>query len=111
MVSRRTPCGCLTLRHLTARQRRLSTRPILGFQKHITLAEKEPNVTIILHHLFTILARAELEVRSTPWNDISADQLDKVFDRFRKKASAIGEDLAEHLSEALNDDSLGDAVE
>ena len=74
-------------------------------------AEKEPNVTIILHHLFTILARAELEVRSTPWNDISADQLDKVFDRFRKKASAIGEDLAEHLSEALNDDSLGDAVE
>ena len=69
-------------------------------------AEKEPNVTIILHHFFTILARAELEVRSTPWHDISTDHIDKVFDRFHKKASAIGEDLAEKLSEALNDDSL-----
>ena len=74
-------------------------------------AEKEPNVTIILYHLLTILARAELEVRSTPWGDIPTDHIDKVFDRFRKKVSAIGEDLAEKLSEALNDNSHGDAEE
>ena len=67
-------------------------------------AEKEPGITVVLHHLFTILARAELEVRSTPWNDISATALDKVFDRFRKKASAIGEDLADKLEETLAGD-------
>ena len=67
-------------------------------------ADKEPGITVVLHHLFTILARAELEVRSTPWSDLSAGALDKLFDRFRKKASAIGEDLAEELEEALASD-------
>ena len=66
--------------------------------------EKEPGITVVLHHLFTILARAELEVRSTPYSDLSASVSDKVFDRFRKKASAIGEDLAEELEEALASD-------
>ena len=68
-------------------------------------AEREPGITVVLHHLFTILARAELEVRSTPWNDLNAAVLDKFFARFRKKASAIGEDLAEELEEALRSDS------
>ena len=67
-------------------------------------ADKEPGITVVLHHLFTILARAELEVRSTPWSDLSAGALDKIFDRFRKKASAIGEDLAEELEETLTGD-------
>ena len=67
-------------------------------------AEKEPGITIVLHQLFTILARAELEVRSTPWNDVNSGMVDKLFDRFRKKASAIGEDLADELEEALADD-------
>ena len=67
-------------------------------------AEKEPGITIVLHHLFTILARAELEVRSTPWPDLSPTVLDKLFDRFRKKTSAIGEDLAEELEAALAND-------
>ena len=67
-------------------------------------AEKEPGITIVLHQLFTILARAELEVRSTPWNDVNSGMVDKLFDRFRKKASAIGEDLADELEEALAND-------
>ena len=67
-------------------------------------AEREPGITVVLHHLFTILARAELEMRSTPWSDLSPMVLDKLFDRFRKKASAIGEDLAEELEEALASD-------
>lgn len=67
-------------------------------------AEKEPGITIVLHHLFTILARAELEVRATPWNDVGPTVLDKLFDRFRKKASAIGEDLSEELEKALASD-------
>ena len=67
-------------------------------------AEREPGITVVLHHFFTILARAELEVRSTPWSDLTPSVLDKLFDRFRKKVSAIGEDLAEELEEALASD-------
>ena len=74
-------------------------------------AEHEPSVTIVLHQLFTILARAELEVRSTPWRDLSRDDVEKVFDIFRKRTSAIGEDLAAHLASALNADVLDDEVE
>ena len=67
------------------------------------LAEDDPRVTLVLHHLFTILARAELEVRSTPWGDVSGEVIDKVFLRFRRKVSAIGEDLAEVLASAVGD--------
>lgn len=74
-------------------------------------AEQESSVTIVLHQLFTILARAELEVRSTPWKDVSKEDVDKIFDRFRKRVSTVGEDLAEHLISALKKDTLGGEVE
>jgi len=63
------------------------------------LAEDSPQVTLILHHLFAIICRAELEVRSTPWSDVKSDVVDKILERFRRKASAIGEDLADTLAE------------
>ena len=64
-------------------------------------AETDPKITVVLHQVFTILARAELEVRTTTWPDLQADVSTKVFDRFRRKASAIGEDLAESLASEL----------
>ena len=67
------------------------------------MAEAEPKVTLVLHQLFTILARAELEVRSTPWGDVSGEVIDKVLLRFRRKISAIGEDLAEALASAASE--------
>ncbi len=67
------------------------------------MAEAEPQMTLVLHQLFTILARAELEVRSTPWRDVSGEVIDKVLLRFRRKVSAIGEDLAEALASAASD--------
>ncbi len=64
-------------------------------------AENEPRITIILHQLFTILARAELEVKTNEWDGLSSEVVEKVFDLFRRKASTIGEDLAETLEEEL----------
>jgi len=64
-------------------------------------AEDEPRITIILHQLFTILARAELEVKTNEWDGLSSEVVEKVFDLFRRKASTIGEDLAETLEEEL----------
>jgi hypothetical protein len=66
------------------------------------VAEEDPRITILLHQMITLLARAELEVRSTIWPDLPQDATDKVLDRFRKKASMIGEDLAEALSAELS---------
>jgi len=66
-------------------------------------AEDEPIITIILHQLITILARAELEMRSIAWDDIPQGVTDKVLERFRKKASAIGEDLADSLTREINE--------
>lgn len=71
-------------------------------------SEDAPAITVVLHHLFTILARAELEVRATNWPDVSQKDVDKIFDRFRKRTSIIGEDLAEHFVDLLNDGSIDD---
>lgn len=62
------------------------------------IAEDEPRITLILHQLFTILARAELEVRSTAWPDLPSNAAERVLQLFRRKASAIGEDLADTLA-------------
>jgi hypothetical protein len=61
-------------------------------------AEDDPVITLILHQFLTILARAELEMRATPWREFPDGVVEKVMDRFRKKASAIAEDLAESLA-------------
>ena len=69
-------------------------------------AEDEPRITVVLHQLFTILARAELDVRSRTWSDMPDEHVKKIFDRFRRIASAIGEDFAEQLEAALTGDSM-----
>jgi hypothetical protein len=69
-------------------------------------AEDEPRITIILHQLFTILARAELEVKTNEWDGLAPEISEKVFDLFRRKVGAIGEDLAETLEEELKNLSL-----
>jgi hypothetical protein len=69
-------------------------------------AEDEPRISIILHQLFTILARAELEVKTNEWDGLAPEISEKVFDLFRRKVGAIGEDLAETLEEELKNLSL-----
>jgi len=64
-------------------------------------AENDGRLTIVLHQLFTILSRAELEVRTSKWADVPEAATEKVFERFRRKASSIGEDLAESLEAEL----------
>lgn len=64
-------------------------------------AEVEPRIMIILHQLFTILARAELEVKTNQWEGLTTTIVERVFDLFRRKASAFAEDLAETLEEEL----------
>ena len=71
-------------------------------------SESSPDITIVLHHLFTILARAELEVRAMPDRGISKEDVDKIFDRFRVRSSTIGEDLAAHLAATLQGDAVDD---
>ena len=73
-------------------------------------SEQAQDITIVLHHLFTILARAELEVRSTRWPDVRQEHVDIIFDRFRKRTSMIGEDLAEHLADTLRGNVIDDDV-
>ena len=41
-------------------------------------------------------------MRATPWSDLSVGIVGTVLDRFRRKASAIGEDLAESLALELS---------
>ena len=69
-------------------------------------SEREPSVAIVLHQLFTILARAELDIRTAEWTDLNDDQIKKVFERYRRRVSTIGEEFAEHLETALMDDSI-----
>ena len=64
-------------------------------------AEEDPRITVILHQMFTALARGELEVRTTPWKDVSVSTVDLVLERFRKKVSIIAEDLADSLATEL----------
>lgn len=64
-------------------------------------AETEPGIAIVLHQLFTILARAELEMRSSLWPGVSEDAVDKTLKLFQRRVSTIGEDLAEQLAQAI----------
>ena len=73
-------------------------------------SEDSPDITIVLHHLFTILARAELEVRAMPDPSIRQEHVDKTFDRFRVRSSTIGEDLADHLAATLRGEMVDDDI-
>ena len=64
-------------------------------------AEEDPRIMVILHQIFTALARGELEVRSIAWRDVPPNTVDLVLERFRKKVSVIAEDLADSLAAEL----------
>ena len=63
--------------------------------------EGKPEAAIILYQLLSIFSRAELEVRSTEWPGLPQKYVEKTFDMFRRKASTIGEDVADSLSEEI----------
>ncbi|MCO7199597.1 ATP-binding protein [Pseudoalteromonas sp. OANN1] len=63
--------------------------------------DDNPHLSLVLYQMFAIMSRAELELRSTPYDDISSSVIERVFERFRKKASAISEDLSETLTADL----------
>ncbi len=65
-------------------------------------SEKDARITLILHQLFYILARAELEVKSNDYN-ISPSTVDKIFSIFRRKTSGLAEDLADSLDDELKE--------
>ena len=72
-------------------------------------ASRHPTVTVVLNHLFSVLGRAELDVRSRNWPGLTAEQVDRFFDTFRKRVSIIAEDLADQLKDTLVD--IGDEPE
>ena len=72
-------------------------------------ASQNPHITVVLNHLFCILGRAELDVRSRNWPNLSTEQVDRFFDTFRRRVSMIGEDLAEHLKDTFVE--IGDGVD
>lgn len=74
-------------------------------------AEGNPEAAIILYQLLAIMSRAELEVRTTSWPNITSKTIDKVFEIFRRKASTIGEDVADSLSEEILKLKKGDMGE
>jgi hypothetical protein len=75
----------------------------------LAAGEDDPRIKVILYQFFMILARAELEVRSANWHDASEAVVTATLERFRRKASAIGEDLAEALSLDLRKLANGDS--
>lgn len=60
-------------------------------------ADENVQLFVTLHHLFFILSRAEIEIRSHNFKEFTPEIAGKVFDAFRRRAGAIGEDLAEAL--------------
>ncbi len=64
-------------------------------------SKDDARITLLVNQLFTIIGRAELEVRTTHNGGISKDELDKVFKEFRRCASEIAERLADDLPKEL----------
>lgn len=76
-------------------------------------AEKAPQITIILHQIFTVLAKAELEIKRNQWEGIPSGMAEKVFDEFRNQASIYGEVFAKSLQKELRkfDDIIAEEEE
>lgn len=66
-----------------------------------TCAEQNPALYVVLHQFFTILARAEIEVRSSAWPNLAQDAAERVLEIYRRKAANIAEDLAQPLEDML----------
>ena len=67
------------------------------------VANRHPSVTVVLNHLFSVLGRAELDIRSRPWPNLTDDQVDRFFNTYRKRVAIIAEDLADQLKDTLAD--------
>jgi hypothetical protein len=64
-------------------------------------ADQNPALYVVLHQFFTILARAEIEVRSNAWPNMPQDAAERVLEMYRRKAANIAEDLAQPLEDML----------
>ena len=60
-------------------------------------ADENSPLYVTLHHLFFILSRAEIEVRSNSFPGFTSDQAARVLDTFRRRVAAIAEDMADSL--------------
>jgi hypothetical protein len=60
-------------------------------------ADENIPLYVTLHHIFFILSRAEIEVRSNSFAGFTSDQAAKVLDTFRRRTAAIAEDMADAL--------------
>ena len=75
---------------------------LVGFPRRTKRQRKSLALLSSFTILFTILARAELDLRSKDWPGTSDDDVKRIFERYRRLASSIGEDLAEQLEIALS---------
>lgn len=64
-------------------------------------ADQNPALYVVLHQFFTILARAEIEVRSSVWSNMPQGAAERVLEIYRRKAASIAEDLAQPLEDML----------
>ena len=72
-------------------------------------ATRHPSVIVVLNQLFSVLGRAELDVRSRTWPNQTPEQVDRFFDTYRKRVAMIAEDLSDQLKDTLVD--IGDEPE
>lgn len=70
------------------------------------VASRHPSITVVLNHLFSVLGRAELDVRSRKWPNLTDEQVDRFFDTYRKRVAIVAEDLADQLKDTLGE--IGD---
>lgn len=64
-------------------------------------AENNASLFVTLHHLFTILSRTEIEIRSHQFAGFSSSHAEKVMDQFRRRAGSLAEDMASSFEETL----------
>ena len=65
-------------------------------------AESNATLFVALHHLFTILSRTEIEIRSHPFSGFTSTQAEKVMEQFRRRAGSLAEDMASSFEETLS---------
>ncbi|HEV7345007.1 MAG TPA: ATP-binding protein [Devosia sp.] len=69
-------------------------------------AQNDQRLKVVLHQIFTMLARADLELRTSPVPQVSIVDVEKILDRYRKAVSRIAEEMADSFEAQLNDPDL-----
>ena len=64
-------------------------------------AESNAALFVALHHLFTILSRTEIEIRSHPFSGFTSAQAEKVMEQFRRRAGSLAEDMASSFEDTM----------